>query len=77
MQTFATCLLRSGCLQAISLAGELLTKSKQGASVSKKNLPSATCTLSYETSIEIVLAASQEYFNAATSVTDFSMEYAK
>ncbi|XP_065652198.1 NBAS subunit of NRZ tethering complex isoform X2 [Hydra vulgaris] len=76
-QVFAECLLQSGSMQAIGLAGELLTKTKQGVSVIKKNLPSATFTLSYETSVDIVLAASQEYFNAAASVHDSSMEHAK
>uniref|UniRef100_T2MK53 Neuroblastoma-amplified sequence n=1 Tax=Hydra vulgaris TaxID=6087 RepID=T2MK53_HYDVU len=76
-QFFAECLLQSGSMQAIGLAGELLTKTKQGVSVIKKNLPSATYTLNYETSVDIVLAASQEYFNAAASVHDSSMEHAK
>lgn len=76
---FVEGLLQSGSKENISLAVEVLTTSKLGGVVAKKehHLTSAMCALKYDVSVNVVLEAAKEYFNAAASLTDSSMELAR
>lgn len=76
---FAEGLLQSGHKENIPLAVEVLTTSKLGGVLTKKehHLTDALYALNYDVSVQVVLEAAKEYFNAAASLADSSMELAK
>ena len=81
-QMFVEELLRSGSRENITVAEELITPSKlAGNSAQNKkqeyHLTSALYLLKYDVLVSVVLEASREYFNAAMSGTDSSMELAR
>ena len=67
-------LLCSGHFENILLASQLL---KVEDLTSEEEYHTLDYTLSYSTSVEIVVKASQEYFNAATSMNDQNMRLSK
>ena len=86
LQIFVEELLRSGSRENISIAEELLTPSKLAGSITtttaakKKEPPvltSALHLLKYDVSVSVTLEAAREYFNAAMSAHDSSMDLSK
>ena len=85
LQIFVEELLRSGSKENISIAEELLTPSKLAGNstttTAKKMEPpvltSALHLLKYDVSVSVTLEAAREYFNAAMSSHDSSMDLAK
>ena len=70
--------MQSGYKDNILLAPELLTTSRMAQPVMKEHhLTEALYALKYDTSVKLVLEAAKEYFNAATSLGDESMELAR
>lgn len=74
---YATSLLHSGIKDNILLAGKMLCKAKY-----EENQPPLHDQLSgprtkYNTSIELVLEASREYFNSSNDLSDSAMELAR
>nr|XP_060503222.1 NBAS subunit of NRZ tethering complex [Panthera onca] len=78
-EIFTESLLCSSRLENIHLAGHMMRCSacsvNPPASAARKG--KTQCRVSYERSIDLVLAASREYFNASTSLTDSCMDLAR
>ena len=82
-------LLCSGIEENIYLAKELLTATKQkpkddrrsvAAAKTKKSMPrltNATFVLPYDDSVNLVLVAAKEYFNAGANLADPSMDLSR
>ncbi|KAJ8736660.1 hypothetical protein PYW08_007316 [Mythimna loreyi] len=68
-EIYALALLTSGDAPSIKLASEVLTVSAEQRR--------ATTHVSYYTSVALVMAAAQEYFNSANSLVDPSLELAR
>ncbi|XP_039190737.1 neuroblastoma-amplified sequence isoform X2 [Crotalus tigris] len=75
-EIFTESLLCSSLLENIHLAGQMMHCSVWSIDppVSKGKMQ---CRISYEKSIELVLAASREYFNSSTNLTDTCMDLAR
>lgn len=78
-QIFAESLLCSSRLENIHLAGQMMHCSAGSASPPAGTAPrgKAAHRVSYEASVDLVLAASREYFNSSTSLTDSCMDLAR
>uniref|UniRef100_H0WZ37 NBAS subunit of NRZ tethering complex n=1 Tax=Otolemur garnettii TaxID=30611 RepID=H0WZ37_OTOGA len=78
-QIFTESLLCSGRLDNIQLAGQMMHCSAcslpPATGVARKGKPQYR--VSYQKSIDLVLAASREYFNSSTSLTDSCMDLAR
>ncbi|XP_075779590.1 NBAS subunit of NRZ tethering complex isoform X4 [Pelodiscus sinensis] len=78
-EIFTESLLCSSHLENIHLAGQMMHCSVESVdppvSVASKGKPQYR--VSYEKSIELVLAAGREYFNSSTSLTDSCMDLAR
>ncbi|KAM5262785.1 NBAS subunit of NRZ tethering complex [Ctenodactylus gundi] len=78
-EIFTESLLCSSRLENIQLAGQMMHSHDSSvnppASVTHKG--KAQCRVSYDRSIDLVLAASREYFNSSTSLTDSCMDLAR
>ncbi|KAM3855647.1 NBAS subunit of NRZ tethering complex isoform 2-T2 [Vipera latastei] len=75
-EIFTESLLCSSLLENIHLAGQMMHCSVWSIDppISKGKMQ---CRISYEKSIELVLAASREYFNSSTNLTDTCMDLAR
>lgn len=71
-------LLQSGSKQNIKMSEELLTPSRHGSLVKTKDqhMRSALYILKYDVSVNLVVESATEYFNAAVSLDDSSMDLA-
>lgn len=78
-QIFAESLLCSSRLENIHLAGQMMHCWVGAASPPASAAPrgKAPHRVGYEASVGLVLAASREYFNSSTSLTDSCMDLAR
>ncbi|XP_010178439.1 PREDICTED: neuroblastoma-amplified sequence-like, partial [Mesitornis unicolor] len=76
-EIFTESLLCSSSIDNIHLAGQMMHCSVWSADLTSSSKGKPQYRVSYAKSIELVLAASREYFNSSTSLTDSCMDLAR
>ena len=78
LQIFVERLLCSGCQKYIEFAGQFLARSPSEVAVTALKMSEGSpYHIPYDISVSLVLQATQEYFNSASSLMDSDMDLAR